>query len=145
MAIGPDEQAEQVVRAGKRVADALDAQWTVVYVETPDLLRLSSVERNRRIDLLRLAESLGAETVTLDGPSAAQVLLDYARTRNVTRLVIGAAKRRGWRAWLRPSTTTEVVRKARGFDVLTIGVADQARAPEQRDPTVLSEAPMPTQ
>src|SRR6185369_4339792 len=145
VAIGPDEQAEQVVRAGKRVADALDAQWTVVYVETPDLLRLSSVERNRRIDLLRLAESLGAETVTLDGPSAAQVLLDYARTRNVTRLVIGAAKRRGWRAWLRPSTTTEVVRKARGFDVLTIGVADQARAPEQRDSTVLSEAPMPTQ
>src|SRR4029078_2113027 len=129
VAIGPDEQAEQVVRAGKRVADALDAQWTVVYVETPDLLKLSAVERNRRIDLLRLAESLGAETVTLDGPSAAQVLLEYARTRNVTRLVIGAAKRRGWRAWLRPSTTTEVVRKARGFHVLTIGLPDQARAP----------------
>lgn len=142
VAIGPDDQAEQVVRAGKRVADALDAQWTVVYVETPDLLRLSTVERNRRIDLLRLAESLGAETVTLDGPSAAQVLLEYAHTRNVTRLVIGAAKRRGWRAWLRPSTTTEVVRKARGFDVITIGITDQARQPEQRGPNVLSEAPV---
>ena len=70
--------------------------------------------------------------MTLDGPSAAQVLLEYARTRNATRLVIGAAKRRGWRAWLRPSTTTEVVRKARGFDVITIGVADEARPPEQR-------------
>ena len=128
VAIGPDDQAEQVVRAGKRVADALDAQWTVVYVETPDLLRLSTAERNRRIDLLRLAESLGAETVTLDGPSAAQVLLEYARTRNATRLVIGAPKRRGWRAWLRPSTTTEVVRKARGFDVITIGV-DRPGAP----------------
>ena len=68
VAIGPDKQAEQVVRAGKRIADALDAQWSVVYVETPDLLRLSAAERNRRIDLLRLAESLGAETVTLDGP-----------------------------------------------------------------------------
>ena len=98
-------QAEQVVRAGKRIADGLDAQWSVVYVETPDLLRLSTAERNRRIDLLRLAESLGAETVTLDGPSAAQALLEYARTRNATRLVIGAPKRRGWRAWLRPSTT----------------------------------------
>ena len=145
VAIGPDDQAEQVVRAGKRVADALDAQWTVVYVETPDLLRLSTVERNRRIDLLRLAESLGAETVTLDGPSAAQVLLDYARTRNATRLVIGAAKRRGWRAWLRPSTTTEVVRKAQGFDVITIGMTDQARPAEQRGPSVLSEAPVPVQ
>ncbi len=30
VAIGPDDQAEQVIRAGKRLADALDAQWTVV-------------------------------------------------------------------------------------------------------------------
>ena len=131
VAIGPDIQAEQVVRAGKRIADGLDAQWTVVYVETPDLLRLSAPERNRRIDLLRLAESLGAETVTLDGPSAAQVLLEYARTRNATRIVIGAPKRRGWRAWLRPSTTTVLTRKARGFDVITIGIADELHAPRR--------------
>ena len=37
---GRTMQAEQLVRAGKRLADALDAQWTVVYVETPELLRL---------------------------------------------------------------------------------------------------------
>lgn len=132
VAIGPDEQAGQVVRAGKRIADGLDAQWTVVYVETPNLLRLSAAERNRRVDLLRLAESLGAETVTLDGPSAAQALLEYARTRNATRLVVGAPKRRGWRAWLRPSTTTELVRHARGFDVITIGPADHDRASQER-------------
>jgi two-component system sensor histidine kinase KdpD len=132
VAIGPDKQAEQVVRAGKRIADGLDAQWAVVYVETPDLLRLSAAERNRRIDLLRLAESLGAETVTLDGPSAAQTLLEYARTRRATRLVIGAPKRRGVRAWLRPSTTTELVRKAQTFDVITIGTTDEGRAASRR-------------
>ena len=69
VAIGPDQQSEQLVRAGKRMADALDADWSAVYVETPELLKLSEAERNRRIDLLRLAESLGAETVTLDGPT----------------------------------------------------------------------------
>ena len=69
------------------------------------------------MDLLRLAESLGAETVTLDGPSAAAALIEYAQTRNATRLIVGAPKRRGWRAWLRPSTATELVRRARGFDV----------------------------
>jgi two-component system sensor histidine kinase KdpD len=131
VAIGPDVQAEQLVRAGKRIADALDAQWSVVYVETPDLLRLSAAERNRRIDLLRLAESLGAETVTLDGPSAAQALLEYARTRKTTRLVIGAPKRRGWRAWLRASTTLDVIRRARGFDVITIGLGDIALPTQQ--------------
>lgn len=142
VAIGPDAQAEQLVRAGKRISDGLDAQWTVVYVETPELLRLSAAERNRRIDLLRLAESLGAETVTLDGPSAAQALLEYAQTRNTTRLVIGAPKRRGLRAWLRPSTTTEIVRKARGFDVITIGAAEDTQGAE-RQPAAMPAPAVP--
>ena len=125
VAVGPDSQAEQLVRAGKRLADALDAQWTVVYVETPNLLRLPEAERNRRIDLLRLAESLGAETVTLDGPRAATTLLEYASTRKASRVLVGAPKRRGWRAWLRPSTATELVRRARGFDVITLSMPEQ--------------------
>ena len=129
VAIGPDTQAEQVIRAGKRLADALYAGWSAVYVETPALLKLSEAERNRRIDLLRLAESLGAETVTLDGPTAAQVLLEYAKTRRATRLVVGAPKRRGWRAWWRPSTTTELARLARGFDVTVVAESDR-QAPE---------------
>src|ERR1700739_4186924 len=94
VAVGPDAQAEQLVRAGKRMADALDAQWTVVYVETPALLSLSEQQRNRRIEVLRLAESLGAETVTLDGPSAAAALAEYARVRNATRISVGAPNRR---------------------------------------------------
>jgi len=128
VAVGPDEQAEQLVRAGKRLADALDAVWTVVYVETPPLLRLSDVQRDRRIDVLRLAESLGAETVTLDGPTAAETLLEYAETRNATRVIVGAPKRRGWRAWLRPSTSVQLLAQARGFDVIAIAPAGSGPA-----------------
>jgi K+-sensing histidine kinase KdpD len=113
VAVGPDAQAEQLVRAGKRLADALRAKWTVVYVETPALLRLSEQERDRRIDLLRLAESLGAETVTLDGPTAAAALIEYAQTRGATRIIVGAPKRRGWRALWRRSTATASCRRQR--------------------------------
>jgi two-component system sensor histidine kinase KdpD len=130
VAVGPDAQAPQLVRAGKRMADALDAEWTVVYVETPALLRLREEDRNRRIAMLRLAESLGAEAVTLDGPSAAEALLEYARTRGATRLLVGDAKRRGWRALLRRSTTTELARRARGLDVIVVANRDAAR-PDQ--------------
>jgi two-component system sensor histidine kinase KdpD len=132
VAVGPDAQAEQLVRSGKRMADALDAQWTVVYVETLRLLRLSDADRNRRIAVLRLAESLGAETVTLDGPSAATALLEYAQTRGATRVIVGAPKRRGWRAWLRPSTATQLLHQARGFDVVIIAPADGAVRREMR-------------
>lgn len=138
VATGPDPQSEQTIRAGKRLADALDAQWTVVYVETPAMRRLSQGERDRRVNLLRLAESLGAETVTLDGPSAVEALLEYAATRQITRVVVGSPKRAGWRAWLRPSTATELARRARGFDVVTIAASDEAshaaRDPARRRP-----------
>src|SRR5207253_314855 len=99
VAVGPDAQAEQLVRAGKRLADALHADWTAIYVETPRLLKLSNRDRDRRINVLQLAESLGAETVTLDGPSASAALGEYARTRQATRVIVGAPKRRGLSAW----------------------------------------------
>ncbi|MEA3178974.1 MAG: two-component system, OmpR family, sensor histidine kinase KdpD [Gammaproteobacteria bacterium] len=125
VAVGPDEQAEQLVRAGKRMADALDAGWIVVYVETPALLSLSESERDRRIDVLRLAESLGAEAVTLDGPSVAATLVEYAQTRNATRVIVGSAKRKGWWTWFQSSTSAQLINSARGFDVITIATAGE--------------------
>lgn len=143
VAIGPDDQAEQLVRAGKRMADALDAEWTVVYVETPALLRLSKGERDRRVDLLRLAESLGAETVTLDGPSPAAVLIEYARTRHATRLVVGAPKRRGWRALLRPSTALQLIRQAPALDLTVIAQTARTQHALRTDGTsAVPEAPV---
>ena len=63
-------------------------------------------ERNRRIDVLRLAESLGRRDHHARRPVGRPELLEYARTRHVTRLLVGAPKRRGWRRLLRPSTAT---------------------------------------
>ena len=142
VAVGPDEQAEQLVRTGKRMADALAAGWSVVYVETPALLRLSEQERNRRIAVLRLAESLGAETVTLDGPSAAAALLEYAQTRRATRVLVGAPKRRGWRSWVQTSTSTLLVKQARGFDVIVVAPAGSgAVRPAPSAQMTVSEGP----
>jgi two-component system sensor histidine kinase KdpD len=129
VAVGPDAQAERLVRAGKRLADGLNAEWLVVYVETPDLIRLSQAERNRRIAILRLAASLGAEAITLGGSSAAAELLEYARTRNVTRLLIGVPNRPRWRRLWRPSTTAQVLSARRDIDVLVIGGHDAQQRP----------------
>jgi two-component system sensor histidine kinase KdpD len=131
VAVGPDSQAEGLVRAGKRTADRLDAQWLVVFVETPDLLRLSDSERNRRIAILRLATSLGAEAITLGGPSASAELLAYARTRNVSRILVGAPNRARWRRLLRPSTSEQLLETSRDIDVIVIanhGMAQRAAA-----------------
>ena len=133
--VGPDDQAEELVRFGKRFADALDAQWTVVSVETPRLLRLGQRQRDRRISVLRLAESLGAETVTLDGPSSGTTLLAYAATRNATRIVVGEPKHRSF--WRR-STVDDLLAKPRGIDISVIA---RRAGPSQPSSTSLPTVP----
>jgi two-component system sensor histidine kinase KdpD len=128
VALGPYEDAQRLVRAAKRMATALHAPWIAVYVETPDLLRLPEAERNRRIAVLRLAESLGAETVTLGGSSAGEEIANYAATRNVTRILIGRPRRALWRRVFRPSTYGELLAKTKGIDLQVVSGADEAAA-----------------
>lgn len=125
--VGPSSDGESLVRAGKRLAAALHAPWIVVYVETPDLIRLPETERNKRITWLRLAESLGAEAVTLGGHSAGAELVSYAQTRNATRVLLGDPSRKGVARWLRPSTVDHVLARIRGIDVTVVKSTEAMR------------------
>src|SRR5215470_15694228 len=60
--IGPGALAERLIRAGRRLAAALHAEWIVAYIETPRLQRLPTGERDRIVAVLRIAEGLGAAT-----------------------------------------------------------------------------------
>ena len=70
---------------------------------------LPQVDRDRVIQTLRLAEQLGAETVTLSGTTMSEEILAYARDRNVSKIVIGKpgalaleahrARARSWTPW----------------------------------------------
>ncbi|HEY8067672.1 MAG TPA: sensor histidine kinase KdpD [Burkholderiales bacterium] len=128
VAVGPYEDAESLVRAGKRMATALHADWIVVYIETPELLRMPEDERDRRIALLRMAESLGAEPVTLGGSSVGEELANYARTRNVTHILIGRPRRPLWRRLFSPSTYGELLALTDGVDILVVSGAGEAAA-----------------
>jgi two-component system, OmpR family, sensor histidine kinase KdpD len=141
VAVALDDQAEQLIRVGKRFADALDAEWLVVSVETPAMLELGDMARNRRVDILRLAESLGAQTVTLDGPSASAALTEYARLRNITRIVVGAPRRFGVTAVFQPSTATKLVRAGGGFDVSVIARRGTLPAESLRSEATASQRP----
>src|SRR5262245_26361364 len=89
VAVGPGPHAEQVVRAGRRLAASLRADWIAGYVETPRLQRLPEARRARILRALRLAQELGARTATVPGNDVAQALLDYAGERNAGKIVLG--------------------------------------------------------
>ncbi len=93
--VGPGPDAEKLIRSAARLAGNLHADWIAAYVETPRLQRLPKETRDRILKTLRLAQELGAETTTMTGEDAASTLFSYARSRNVSKLVVGKTSRPG--------------------------------------------------
>jgi two-component system sensor histidine kinase KdpD len=112
--------APQLVRAASRMAEALRAEWIVAYVETPEHLRLEEHEREGVVQTLRLAEQLGAETVTLAGARVSDELLAYAHARNASKIVVGKPVKPRWRELAFGSVVDSVVRGSGAIDVYVI-------------------------
>ncbi len=147
--LSPDPRAEQLVRAGRRLAASLDAEWLAVYVETPEHSRLPASTREQIARALRLAEELGAEAVTLTGISPPQEVVRFARARNVTKILAGASRRSKWERLLRGSLVDWIIRHSENMDVYVIstpvgparpGAALRSRPPTAVWPYVLSAA-----
>jgi two-component system sensor histidine kinase KdpD len=123
--ISSSPHATQVVRAAKRFADTLRAEWLVVYVETPAHARLEESARGRITETLRLAEQLGAETKVLSGQRIADEVLAYARSQNVSKIVVGKPLQPPWRRFLSESITDTLLNKSKETDIYVIsGRAD---------------------
>jgi two-component system sensor histidine kinase KdpD len=110
----------RLIRAARQMATNLHAKWIAVYVQVPRHLRLPQADRDRLVQTLRLAEQLGAETVTLTGERVAQELLNYARSRNATKLIVGKPVRSLWKEWLFGSVVSELVHQSGGIDIYVI-------------------------
>ncbi|MBS1955463.1 MAG: sensor histidine kinase KdpD [Cyanobacteria bacterium SZAS-4] len=118
--IGPHPLSARLVRATKRMAKGLHAEWTAAYVETARTARFSQKDRDRIMRTLRLAERLGAETTILTGEKTSEELVSYARKLNITKIVIGKPAKPRWREILFGSVVDDLIRKSGNIDVYVI-------------------------
>jgi two-component system sensor histidine kinase KdpD len=118
--VGPNAGGEQLVRAAARLAASLRADWLAIYVETPRLQRLGAVRRDALLATLRLAQELGAATATLAADDLASSILAYARSRNVSKLVIGRSRRRALSRLLDPPLPDRLSELAGDLDVYVV-------------------------
>lgn len=131
--INESPAAAEVVRRTKRIADRLDAPWFALFVETTRTRSLGEKAQTRIADNLRLAESLGAETLSLPGTRhIADDLLGWARNNNITQIIVGKTTRPWWFAWRHGSVVTELLRDAGGID-LHILAEDPSALPSSDD------------
>ena len=119
--ITPDHSSLHLIRTAHRMARSLRVEWMGVYVETPGELRRPDKKRSQAISqYLRLAEHLGAETVTLSGHSLSEEIVNYARARNVTTILIAKPSVAWWQQRLFGSSVDQLIRDSGDINVLVI-------------------------
>jgi two-component system sensor histidine kinase KdpD len=121
--VGSNLRSMKVIRRARRMAVSMHAEWIVVHVETPRL-KLSDQERSNAIQNLRLAEKLGAETRVLNGLNIAKEILNFAREKNVTKIVLSKQTRAPWKDFIFGSLANEIVEKSGEIDVYLIHCSD---------------------
>lgn len=113
--VGPSPYAESLIRWTRRAATRLGCQWLVVSVEGSR--ELSVGDQQRLAASLGLARKLGAEVVSITGDDVASALLQVARERNVTQIVVGKP---GKRDWLHSSLADRVIYESGDIDVCVV-------------------------
>src|SRR4051794_8178045 len=127
--VGPSPTNARIVRATKRLATSLGAEWVAVAVDRGVEGRRSAIVKEHTARNLRLAEQLGAETQTLVGRNVADVLLDFARSRNVTKIVAGKTAQPRWMQWFVKTVVDQLLDKSGDIDVYIVSGEGEVPAP----------------
>jgi len=121
--IGPDKASELLVRKTSRLANSLNASWIAIHVAQPD--RDSPDADRRSAEILKLAETLGAETVRLTSSDFTTDLLRFARKENVTQILIGRSRAGALGHLFGRSLSDQLVRRARDIGVHVVPAVEE--------------------
>ncbi|MBC2456084.1 DUF4118 domain-containing protein [Clostridium beijerinckii] len=87
--ISPSPSSSRVIRTATRMAEAHHSKWIAFFVETTKSKNLSKEDRERLNANFALAEQLGGEVVTVYSDNIIEQIIEYAKFRNVTKIIIG--------------------------------------------------------
>ena len=123
--VSPSPMSANLVRAGCRLAQEMNAPWHAVYVEGPAQANISDSDQTRLNETMRLAENLGAIGVTVTGQTVADTLLEYARQNNITQIIIGRPLRSSWQELIRGSIVNRLIRRSGKINIHVISADEE--------------------
>ncbi|OBB57803.1 histidine kinase [Mycobacterium sp. 852013-51886_SCH5428379] len=115
VAVTGGAESETLVRRASRIASRSSAELLVVHVVRGDGLSGLAAPQMGRVR--ELAASLGATLHTVVGDDVPTALLDFARERNATQLVIGTSRRSRWGRMVDEGIGATVVQQSGSIDV----------------------------
>jgi two-component system, OmpR family, sensor histidine kinase KdpD len=119
VAVGPSPFSERLIRWTRRMGYNLEAPWLAANVQTS--VPLSDEAQEQLSRNLASARNLGGEVVTAAGNDVADTLLQIARQRNVTQIVIGKTGKKTWRQlWRRGNMVDQLIDHSGDIDIYVI-------------------------
>ena len=119
--------ADGLVRAAKRVADALKAPWTAVFVETARTAQFTDVQHQGVAATMTLATQLGGVVATVPATNVVQGVQGFLADARATQLVVGKSKRSRWFELRHGSVVDRLVRETPGVTVHVLPVDEPPR------------------
>ncbi|WP_460116247.1 DUF4118 domain-containing protein [Pseudomonas sp. H2_D02] len=110
-----DVRAERLVRHASRVAQRRHLPWSVVHVDNG--ATRDEASRQRLQNVQQLAERLGGEVVLLRAGEVAKTLIQHARQRRATLLLVGQSRPRLRRNLFGGGLASRLLRNARGLEI----------------------------
>jgi len=110
-----DVQAERLVRHASRVAQRRHLPWSVVHVDNG--ATRDEASRQRLQNAQQLTERLGGEVVLLRAGEVAKTLIQHARQRRATLLLVGQSRPRLRRKLFGGGLASRLLRNARGLEI----------------------------
>lgn len=127
--VGPGEGSAKLIRSARRMAANLHVDWITVFVDSPRL-HLSENERKSAMQNLRLSAELGAEAQTLTGQDLVKEIINFARERNVTRILMLKKITSRWRDFIFGSLVDELIRHSGEIEIFIVPAEENIK--EQR-------------
>lgn len=117
VAVSEQQGALELVRAAKRIADALGAPWTAVHIETPRNAQFGDADNNRLAEGLHLATQLGGQVAAVPAETVTEGLKRFVEEARATQLIIGKSARSRWFELRHGSIVDRLVREMPGVAI----------------------------
>jgi len=107
------------------MAERVQGEWFAVHVETLQRFPISEAEKDSMAKNFRLAEELGAEIIGLTGNNVVEEILELARKRNVSQIIIGKPEHTRFWEIIHGSIIDKVIRHSHGISIHVIPGSQQ--------------------